>query len=291
MTDVLVITGLSGAGRSQAADDLEDLGWFVVDNLPTALVAQVVEMARQPGDMHHQLCLVVGNASQQADMVGMLRNLRDSGHRVRVLFLDASTSSLVKRYGATRRRHPLDLEGGQSSSESGIAAVIQRERELLQPVKAEADLVIDTSDLTVHQLKARLVELFGPSSPTDTLQVGIVSFGFKHGLPLDVDLVFDVRFLPNPYWDENLRPLSGLDGPVRTHVLDNPLATTFLLKLEDMLETLLPAYVGEGKSYLSIAIGCTGGQHRSVAIAERLAAWFQARDMRPRITHRDLVRG
>jgi UPF0042 nucleotide-binding protein len=291
VTDVLVITGLSGAGRSQAADDLEDLGWFVVDNLPTALVAQVVEMARQPGDMHHQLCLVVGNASQQADMVGMLRNLRDSGHRVRVLFLDASTSSLVKRYGATRRRHPLDLEGGQSSSESGIAAVIQRERELLQPVKAEADLVIDTSDLTVHQLKARLVELFGPSSPTDTLQVGIVSFGFKHGLPLDVDLVFDVRFLPNPYWDENLRPLSGLDGPVRTHVLDNPLATTFLLKLEDMLETLLPAYVGEGKSYLSIAIGCTGGQHRSVAIAERLAAWFQARDMRPRITHRDLVRG
>jgi UPF0042 nucleotide-binding protein len=234
---------------------------------------------------------VVGNASQQADMVGMLRNLRDSGHRVRVLFLDASTGSLVKRYGATRRRHPLDLEGGQSSSESGIAAVIQRERELLQPVKAEADLVIDTSDLTVHQLKARLVELFGPSSPTDTLQVGIVSFGFKHGLPLDVDLVFDVRFLPNPYWDENLRPLSGLDGPVRTHVLDNPLATTFLLKLEDMLETLLPAYVGEGKSYLSIAIGCTGGQHRSVAIAERLAAWFQARDMRPRITHRDLVRG
>lgn len=291
VTDVLVITGLSGAGRSQAADDLEDLGWFVVDNLPTALVAQVVEMASQPGDTHHQLCLVVGNVSQQADMVGMLRNLRDSGHRVRVLFLDASTGSLVKRYGATRRRHPLDVEGGQSSSESGIAAVIQRERELLQPVKAEADLVIDTSDLTVHQLKARLVELFGPSSPTDTLQIGIVSFGFKHGLPLDVDLVFDVRFLPNPYWDENLRPLSGLDGPVRNHVLDNPLASTFLAKLEDMLETLLPAYVGEGKSYLSIAIGCTGGQHRSVAIAERLASWFQSRDMRPRVTHRDLVRG
>jgi len=291
VTDVLVITGLSGAGRSQAADDLEDLGWFVVDNLPTALVVQVVEMASQPADPHHQLCLVVGNASQQADIVGVLRSLRDSGHRVRVLFLDASTGSLVKRYGATRRRHPLDLEGGQSSSESGIASVIQRERELLQPVKAEADLVIDTSDLTVHQLKAKLIELFGPSSPTDTLQIGIVSFGFKHGLPLDVDLVFDVRFLPNPYWDENLRPLSGLDGPVRGYVLDNPLAGRFLEKLEDMLETLLPAYVAEGKSYLSIAIGCTGGQHRSVAIAERLASWFQARDMRPRVTHRDLVRG
>lgn len=290
MTDVLVITGLSGAGRSQAADDLEDLGWFVVDNLPTALVEQVVDMASQPADPHHQLCLVVGNASQQADMVGVLRNLRVSGHRVRVLFLDASTGSLVKRYGATRRRHPLDVEGGLSS-ESGIAAVIQRERELLQPVKAEADLVIDTSDLTVHQLKAKLIELFGPASPSDTLQIGIVSFGFKHGLPLDVDLVFDVRFLPNPYWDEALRPLSGLDADVRDYVLGNPLAEVFLDKLEDMLETLLPAYVGEGKSYLSIAIGCTGGQHRSVAIAERLGGWFVERDMRPRLTHRDLVRG
>jgi len=291
VTDVLVITGLSGAGRSQAADDLEDLGWFVVDNLPTALIEQVVEMASQPADPHQQLCLVVGNATQQADMVGVLRSLRASGNRVRVLFLDASTGSLVKRYGATRRRHPLDLERGQTASESGIAAVIQRERELLQPVKAEADLVIDTSDLTVHQLKAKLIELFGPSSPSDTLQIGLVSFGFKHGLPLDVDLVFDVRFLPNPYWDENLRPLSGLDDPVRAYVLDNPLAGRFLDHLEGMLGTLLPAYVAEGKSYLSIAIGCTGGQHRSVAIAERLGEWFVARDMRPRVTHRDLVKG
>jgi UPF0042 nucleotide-binding protein len=291
VTDVLVITGLSGAGRSQAADDLEDLGWFVIDNLPTALIEQVVDLASQPVDPHQQLCLVVGNASQQADMVGVLRNLRSSGHRVRVLFLDASNASLVKRYGATRRRHPLDLEPKDASSESGIAAVIQREREMLQPVKAEADLVIDTSDLTVHQLKARLVELFGPASPSDTLQIGIVSFGFKHGLPLDVDLVFDVRFLPNPYWDESLRPLSGLDEPVRDYVLDNPIAARFLGHLEDMLSTLLPAYVAEGKSYLSIAIGCTGGQHRSVAIAERLGSWFGSRDMHPRMTHRDLVRG
>ncbi len=291
MTDVLVITGLSGAGRSQAADDLEDLGWFVVDNLPTALVEQVVELAGGPGDPHQQLCLVVGNASQQADMVGVLRNLRATGHRVRVLFLDASTGALVKRYGATRRRHPLDIDSAAGSSESGIAAVIQRERELLQPVKAEADLVIDTSELTVHQLKARLIELFGPASPTDILQVGIVSFGFKHGLPLDVDLVFDVRFLPNPYWNEDMRPLSGLDAVVRDFVLDNPLTGDFLERLEGMLEMLLPAYVGEGKSYLSIAIGCTGGQHRSVAVAERLAGWFVERGLRPRVTHRDLVRG
>jgi UPF0042 nucleotide-binding protein len=291
VTDVLVITGLSGAGRSQAADDLEDLGWFVVDNLPTALVEQVVEMASQPADPHHQLCLVVGNASQQADMVGVLRNLRESGHRVRVLFLDASTGSLVKRYGATRRRHPLDLDGGTSATDSGIAAVIQKERELLQPVKAVADLVIDTSELTVHQLKSKLVELFGPASPTDTIQVGIVSFGFKHGLPLDVDLVFDVRFLPNPYWDENLRHLSGLDAEVRDFVIGNPLAKEFMAHLEGMLELLLPAYVAEGKSYLSIAVGCTGGQHRSVALVEQLSSWFGDRALRPRVTHRDLVRG
>ena len=291
VTDVLVITGLSGAGRSQAADDLEDLGWFVVDNLPTALVEQVVQMASQPDDPHHQLCLVVGNASQQADMVGVLRNLRDSGHRVRVLFLDASTGSLVKRYGATRRRHPLDLGSNPEAGDSGIAAIIQRERELLQPVKAVADLVIDTSDLTVHQLKSKLVELFGPSSPSDRIQVGIVSFGFKHGLPLDVDLVFDVRFLPNPYWDETLRSLSGLDEEVRTFVMGNPLADKFMESLEGMLEMLLPAYVAEGKSYLSIAIGCTGGQHRSVALAERLSLWLVDRGLRPRVTHRDLVRG
>lgn len=290
MTDVLVITGLSGAGRSQAADDLEDLGWFVVDNLPTALVEKVVELANLPVDPHHQLCLVVGNATQQADMVGVIRNLQNSGHRVRVLFLDASTSVLVKRYGASRRRHPLDLEGRNPDSDSGIASVIQRERVLLEPVKAVADLVIDTSDLTVHQLKSKLVELFGTGSPTDTIQVGLVSFGYKHGLPLDVDLVFDVRFLPNPYWDEDLRHLSGQDEAVRNFVLQNPLAEDFLSHLEGMLGLLLPAYVGEGKSYLSIAIGCTGGQHRSVAISERLGQWFRERGMTPRVTHRDLVR-
>jgi UPF0042 nucleotide-binding protein len=202
---------------------------------------------------------------------------------------------LVKRYGASRRRHPLDLQSSdpnrhETHSDSGVAAVIERERGLLEPVKAVADLVIDTSDLTVHQLKARLVELFGPASSTDTIQVGLVSFGFKHGLPLDVDLVFDVRFLPNPYWDENLRHLSGQDPVVRDYVLGHSLAGEFLSHLEAMLDLLLPAYVGEGKSYLSIAIGCTGGQHRSVAISERLAQWFDGKGMHPRVTHRDLVR-
>ncbi len=292
MTDVLVIAGLSGAGRSQAADDIEDLGWFVIDNLPTSLVEKVVELASSPLDPHSQLALVVGNVSQQSDMLEVLRNLRHNGHRVTVLFLDSSTSELVKRYGATRRRHPLDNENSSAGSGhgGGIAALIEKERALLEPVKAVADLVIDTSALTVHQLKAKLVEIFSDQGKTDAIQVGLVSFGFKQGLPLDVDLVFDVRFLPNPYWDENLRPLTGIDADVSSYVLGNPIAEKFLSHLEGMLELLLPAYVAEGKSYLSIAIGCTGGQHRSVAMVERLSQWFIDRSMHPRVTHRDLPR-
>ncbi|MDP4692797.1 MAG: RNase adapter RapZ [Ilumatobacteraceae bacterium] len=292
MTDVLVIAGLSGAGRSQAADDIEDLGWFVIDNLPTSLVEKVVELASSPLDPHSQLALVVGNVSQQSDMLEVLRNLRHNGHRVTVLFLDSSTSELVKRYGATRRRHPLDHDNTSSDPghSGGIAALIEKERALLEPVKAVADLVIDTSALTVHQLKAKLVEIFSDQGKTDAIQVGLVSFGFKQGLPLDVDLVFDVRFLPNPYWDENLRPLTGIDADVSTYVLANPIAEQFLSHLEGMLELLLPAYVAEGKSYLSIAIGCTGGQHRSVAMVERLSQWFTDRAMHPRVTHRDLPR-
>ena len=292
MTDVLVIAGLSGAGRSQAADDIEDLGWFVIDNLPTSLVEKVVELASSPLDPHSQLCLVVGNVSQQSDMLEVLRNLRSNGHRVTVLFLDSSTSELVKRYGASRRRHPLDKENASPDSVQsvGIAALIEKERALLEPVKAVADLVIDTSALTVHQLKAKLVEIFSDKGSTDAIQVGLVSFGFKQGLPLDVDLVFDVRFLPNPYWDETLRPLTGIDASVSTYVLGNPIAEQFLSHLEGMLELLLPSYVAEGKSYLSIAIGCTGGQHRSVAMVEHLSHWFMERSMHPRVTHRDMPR-
>jgi UPF0042 nucleotide-binding protein len=238
------------------------------------------------------LALVVGNVSQQSDMLEVLRNLRHNGHRVTVLFLDSSTSELVKRYGATRRRHPLDHDNTSSDlgHSGGIAALIEKERALLEPVKAVADLVIDTSALTVHQLKAKLVEIFSDQGKTDAIQVGLVSFGFKQGLPLDVDLVFDVRFLPNPYWDEKLRPLTGIDADVSTYVLGNPIAEQFLSHLEGMLELLLPAYVAEGKSYLSIAIGCTGGQHRSVAMVERLSQWFTDRAMHPRVTHRDLPR-
>lgn len=281
MTDVLVITGLSGAGRSQAADDLEDLGWFVVDNLPIELLDKIVELGSGPGSFS-RLGLVVGPTAEPAEVLSAIRRLRHN-HRVRVLFLDASTPELVKRYGSSRRKHPLD------DGSSGMAETIERERELLEPVKAEADLVVDTSDLNVHQLKTLIYATFGEEHTRTAMQVAVTSFGYKQGIPLDVDLVIDVRFLPNPHWVEDLRPLTGLDAPVRDYVLRQPATAEFLQRFEHLLELLLPAYEAEGKSYLSVAIGCTGGRHRSVALAEELAAWLRTKGHRPRVTHRDVL--
>ncbi len=201
-----------------------------------------------------------------------------------MLFLDATNFELVKRYGATRRKHPL------AEGKSGVEEAIAKERLLLEPVKADADLVIDTTNLTIHQLKSQLGELFNEDGVLDAMQVSVVSFGYKHGLPLDVDLVFDVRFLPNPHWDENLRPLSGLDEPVHEFVMSQDLSQKFLEQLTQMLMLLLPAYKAEGKSYLTVAIGCTGGRHRSVVIAEQLKKWLIENAHNPRLTHRDISR-
>ena len=283
MADILLIAGLSGAGRSQAADDLEDLGWFVVDNMPTELIDKVVEIAAV-GESLAKLALVVSTPTAQRDVVDVLKRLRKSGHRVRMLFLDATNGELVKRYGSTRRKHPL------AEGKSGVEEAITKERSLLEPVKAEADLVIDTTNLTIHQLKNQLGELFTDDGELDTMQISVVSFGYKHGLPLDVDLVFDVRFLPNPHWDEDLRPLSGLDVPVRDFVMEQSLSIKFLDQLTGMLTLLLPAYKSEGKSYLTVAIGCTGGRHRSVVIAEQLKQWLIQSSHNPRVTHRDISR-
>lgn len=283
MADILLITGLSGAGRSQAADDLEDLGWFVVDNMPTELIDKVVEIAAV-GETLAKLALVVGSTTAQRDVVEVLKRLRTSGHRVRMLFLEATVAELVRRYGATRRKHPL------AEANSGVEQAVSKERSLLEPVKAEADLVIDTTNLTIHQLKNQLTEIFSESGANDSMQVSVVSFGYKHGIPLDVDLVFDVRFLPNPHWDENLRQLSGLDEAVRDYVIGNELTAKFLSHLESLLQFLLPAYKSEGKSYLTVAIGCTGGRHRSVVIAEQIKIWLQENSHKPRVTHRDISR-
>ncbi len=282
MTDILVVTGLSGAGRSQAADDLEDLGWFVVDNLPVVLIDKVVELTGEAGGEIGKLCLVVGNARHQTAILESIELLRSQGHTVRILFLEASTRELVRRYEATRRKHPM------SDGIMGLESVIESERSAINQVKAAADLLIDTTGLSVHDLKRQMVQLFGPDNAGDALQISVVSFGFKNGVPMDVDMVFDVRFLPNPHWNEDLRPLSGLESAVRAFVLDQPLAGEFLERVTSLVDVILPALLHEGRSYLTIGVGCTGGRHRSVAISEELGRMLTAQGQNPRVSHRDI---
>ena len=283
--EFVVITGLSGAGRSQAANHLEDLGWFVVDNLPPILIPKVVELATAPGSSIGRVALVVGAGRYHADLVPALAQLRETSCRVRVMFLTAPTEVLVRRYEDTRRRHPLT-----DGHEGGLADAIERERALLEVVRAEADVVVDTADLTVHDLRDRIRELFDDGVADGLMRTTVESFGYKHGLPRDVDLVLDCRFLPNPHWIDELRPLTGCDEPVRDFVLSRPAAREFLRRLDLLLDLLLPAYVQEGKSYLTIAFGCTGGRHRSVAIAEEMARRLRARGVEPIVHHRDVER-
>ncbi len=280
MSEFLIITGLSGAGRSQAADCFEDLGWFVIDNMPPALLTKVTELVQAPGSTIERVALVVGTTAYLDELSPALDQVAKTANRVRILFLEATTEVLVRRYENTRRRHPM-------AESDRVSDGIERERELLDPVKAQADVVVDTSDLNVHQLRDRLLDLFAGDTESG-LQTSIVSFGYKHGLPLDVDLVFDCRFLPNPHWVPDLRPLTGLDDPVRKYVTDQPDTPVFLERLDGLLELLLPAYVKEGKSYLSIGVGCTGGTHRSVVIATELGRLLRARGFQPTVSHRDI---
>jgi UPF0042 nucleotide-binding protein len=284
VSDFVVITGLSGAGRSQAANDLEDLGWFVIDNLPAGLIPKVAELVLAPGSATPRVALVVGAAIAPDALGPEIVALQASGARVRHLFLEAATDVLVRRYESTRRRHPL-LEEGE-----GLAEAIERERLLLQPLKERADVVVDTTSLNVHDLSARMTELFGEDALDHGMRTRVMSFGYTHGLPTDVDLVIDCRFLPNPHWVDELRPLTGLHEPVRDYVLGQEASQAFLQRLDDLLELLLPAYVAEGKSYLSVAFGCTGGRHRSVAISEAVADLLRARGFHPTVVHRDISR-
>src|SRR4029079_10827455 len=260
MTEFAVIAGLSGAGCSTAGDVLEDLGWFVIDNLPSALVAKMVELAGTPDSAHSNVALVV-RPREDGEEAAALPLLRQAGSSARVVFLEARTDVLVRRYESSRRRHP---EGVHRQ----LVEAIERERTRLAVLKAEADVIVDTSDINVHQLRDRITELFSDDAAATRMQTRVISFGFKHGLPVDVDLVLDCRFLPNPHWVEDLRPQTGLDAAVRDYVLGEPAATQFLEHLASLLDLLLPAYVAEGKAYLTIAFGCTGGRHRSVVIAE-----------------------
>jgi RNase adapter protein RapZ len=287
MSEFLVVTGMSGAGRSTAAATLEDMGWFVIDNLPAALIMKMVEMVDRPGSGMERVVLVIGRGGADTgteyydDLPDVLDSLRTKRLRLRVVFLDAPDDVLVRRYEGTRRRHPLAARGVEES--------IADERKLLGRVRERADLLIDTGELNSNQLRTRILEAFGDEE-APLMQTSVISFGYKHGIPLDVDIVFDCRFLPNPYWVEELQALSGLDEAVRDYVLGQPDAVSFLEKVDDLLTSILPAFHREGKSYLTIAIGCTGGRHRSVALAEALAQQMGAHGQGASVFHRDIDR-
>jgi len=283
MSDYLLITGMSGAGRSTAAAALEDAGWYVIDNMPPSLLGEVAEVVDRPGSAHHRVALVMGRAggAHVDEALPAIDDLRSRGHRVRLLYLDAPQDVLVRRFEGTRRRHPI--------GERQVAEAIADERRLLQTVRERADVVVDTAELNVNQLRQRVLDLFSEESELG-MRTSVVSFGYKHGLPLDADLVFDCRFLPNPHWVDKLRPLTGLDDPVRDFVMAEDATHAFLDRVEDLVGTLLPAFVAEGKSYLTIALGCTGGRHRSVVLAEELAHRLRARGADPVVIHRDIGR-
>lgn len=281
----VIITGLSGAGKSYAIKCFEDLGYFCVDNLPTTLIPTFAELCAQSSREMRKIALGVDvrEGEYLAHFVETLHALRARGHRVEVLFLEAGDEALVRRYHETRRRHPL---AGEGSVLDGIRA----ERQALANLREAADRVLDTSRLTVHQLKDLLVEAYGPQETRGALTVSLVSFGFKYGVPYDADLVFDVRFLPNPHFVESLRALDGRDPAVAKFLLSHDESRELLTRLEELLRFLLPLYQREGKSYLTVAIGCTGGRHRSVTLVESLAGFLEELRVTPIVRHRDLDR-
>lgn len=282
--ELAVITGLSGAGRSTAAKCLEDLGWFVVDNLPPSLIASVVDLAARSHGGVDRIAVVVDVRSRafSSDLREALEGLQRAGHPARVLFLEAPDEVLVRRFDGVRRPHPLQAEGR-------LVDGIEQEREMLRELRSEADLVIDTSELNVHELRAKIATAF-EAETADTLHLTMLSFGYKYGLPVDADIVIDCRLLPNPHWVPELRPLNGLDDPVRDYVLGQPGASEFLDAASALLSRYEQGYVGEGKHYATIAVGCTGGRHRSVAVSAELARRMRADGVEVRLSHRDLER-
>ena len=263
----VVISGLSGAGKSQASKLFEDLGYFCVDNLPPDLLDDFLALRRKDPERYRRTALVldIRGGDPAPAIQRAAASLADDGPRLQLIYLEASDPSLISRYSETRHRHPLQV------SRSSVQASIAEERGRLARTRDLADHVIDTSGLSIGQLKDRIFSIIPRQSATDDLRIDIVTFGFKYGIPLEADLVFDVRFLTNPYWDPKLKPLSGLDEPVRDFVLGQPAATRFLDLVAELLELTAPAYRAEGKEQLRVALGCTGGYHRSIALAEALA--------------------
>ncbi|MEU2200285.1 RNase adapter RapZ [Isoptericola sp. NPDC019482] len=280
--EVLIITGMSGAGRSRAAGVLEDLDWFVVDNLPPMMIVPLVDLMTRAGSSVERLAVVVDVRGREyfAELARVLQHLRDAGVNYRILFLDARDDTLVRRYESVRRPHPLQGEGR-------ILDGIGEERRALASIAERADVVIDTSELSVHDL-AREVRAAVADGAPDALRVNVLAFGFKYGIPLDADHVVDVRFLANPYWITELRHLTGRDAPVREYVLARPGAQEFVDRYVAALEPVLAGYLAEEKRYVTIAVGCTGGKHRSVAIAGEIAQRLRDAGQRVSLTARDL---
>lgn len=280
---VLVVTGMSGAGRSSAAKILEDLGYTVIDNLPPRLLVPAAQFHELP-ERHKHLAVVIDSRGglRISELTGAVEELSREGVLTRVVFLDADDDVIVSRYEENKRPHPL---GGSTISES-IAA----ERELLADLREEADVIVDTSSLNIHQLRDRLTAQFSEDEMARPMRVSIRSFGFKHGTPRDIDLLFDVRFLPNPHWVPELRPLRGTDAPVADYVMGEQAAKEFVDRADEMLAFLIPHFEAEGKSYLAVGIGCTGGHHRSVAIAEELGRRLAQHEISATVRHRDIER-
>lgn len=278
-----VITGLSGAGRSEAAKVFEDLGYFVIDNLPPALIMKMAELVSVPGTKVKNVALVVdprgGEFFPELEKALGELNERDIGYSI--VFLEASDQALVRRFEATRRRHPL------TESDRVIDGIFQ-ERQVMRRLREKADVIIDTTDLNVHELRDKINSLFAAPERMPGIAVNVISFGYKHGIPLDADMVFDCRFLPNPHWVEDLRPLNGTNRRVRGYVLNAEASGSFLGKVRELLDVSLPGFVKEGRHYLTIAVGCTGGKHRSVVISDEIARYLQEKGFPSTVVHRDI---
>lgn len=285
--EILVISGLSGGGKSKAASYLEDIGFYVVDNMPAAMILKFAEFCALGSRRYDRVALVydVRTASDFAEFFSVLDQLKTMDGNCRMLFLEASPEVIIQRYKETRRRHPLSEQTGS------LEEAVRRERDVMEPVKERADYVVDTSRTSTAQLKAQLLSFFDHGNTQGSMVVNVTSFGFKHGLPLEADLVFDVRFMPNPFYIEGLRAKTGLEEDVSGYVFGFQQTQDYLDRLKELLSFSLPLYAEEGKTNLVIAVGCTGGHHRSVAVAHALAEWIGQQNYRVVESHRDISRG
>ena len=285
--EILIISGLSGAGKSKAASFLEDMGFYIVDNMPAAMILKFAEFCAGGNGRYDRVALVydVRTASSFTELFTVLDQLKTMDGACRMLFLEASPETIIKRYKETRRRHPL------SGDTTSLAEAVEKERTMMEPVRARADFIIDTSRTSTAQLRAELLRLFDGKDEKSGLVVSVTSFGFKYGLPMEADLVLDVRFMPNPFYIDELRHQTGLDAPVADYVFSFPQTGSFMKKLEDLLSFTLPLYAEEGKTSLFIGVGCTGGHHRSVAVTNALAEYIRGLGYQTAENHRDISRG